>query len=46
MISEIVLADHVTSETDPEGGVTSWTYDLAGNLVSETDADDNETTYE
>jgi YD repeat-containing protein len=33
------------SETDPLGGVESWTYDSHGNVLIDTDKDGNTTTY-
>jgi YD repeat-containing protein len=38
--------NRLTSVTDPEGGLTNYTYDTKGNLTSMVDASGNKTTFE
>jgi len=38
-------ADHVLTQTDPLGNLTTWVYDPAGNLTGPTDANSHATSY-
>ena len=38
-------SDQLVSEESPTGGLTTYTYDLMGNLLSQVDPDGNEIDY-
>ena len=41
----ITQANEVVTEKSPTGGLTTYTYDLDGNVLSVTDPDDHKITY-